>query len=118
MNKKEDVQELADALADIAVVPFPAIGIDVDASLDAQMIFIRALALNWPGRIVAFSNKKKQVAKVALDRLKLRCDDLILAETPEAKVEAITRTGVVAMISHDYVILSQLPADRTRLLII
>lgn len=118
MNRNNDVQELAEALADMAVIPFPAVGIDVDAPLDDQVIFIRALALNWPGRVLAFTAKNERVARATMQRLKLRCDDLILAETAEAKVEAISRSGVLAVISHDYVALSQLPADRTRLWVV
>ena len=115
MSDKHDVEEITDEQDDISVVPYPSLGIDLDAPLEDQAIFIRLLAHHWPGKVIGFSTKTMRGTEMVVEQLRLHTDDLIVAESPQAKADAIARSGVLAIVSHDFNVMSQLPVDRARL---
>jgi hypothetical protein len=117
MSDKGD-EQIVEEQEDISVVPYPSLGIDLDAPLDEQAIFIRLLAHHWPGKVIGFSTKTMRGTEMVVEQLRLHTDDLIVAESPQAKAEAIVKSGVLAAISHDFAVLSLLPTDRAKLLFV
>lgn len=115
MNDKHDAEQVIEALEAVSVIPYPALGIDLDGPLDDHAIFFRLLAHHWPGKVVGFSTVSVRGTQMLVEQLKLHCDDLIVAENAEAKANAIVRSGVLAVVSHDFSVAVQLPADRARL---
>ncbi|HVX12175.1 MAG TPA: hypothetical protein VHC22_13420 [Pirellulales bacterium] len=111
----EDVEQVAEEQDDISVIPYPSLGIDLDAPLEEQAIFVRLLAHHWPGKVIGFSTMTMRATEMTIEQLKLHTDDLIVAESPQAKADAVARSGVSAVVSHDFSVVSQLPVDRARL---
>lgn len=107
MYDKRDVEKIAGALTFISEMPYPSLGIDLDAPLADHPIFFRLLAKHWPGKVIGFSASNAREAELIAQRLELRCDDVIVVESPEAKADAIVDSGVLAMISHDVNVVNQ-----------
>ena len=115
MSETHDAEQITEALEALSVIPYPSLGIDLDGPLDDQAIFFRLLAHHWPGKVIGFSTVSVRGTQMLVEQLKLHCDDLIVAESAEAKANAIARSGVLAVVSHDFSVAVQLPADRARL---
>ena len=115
MSEPHDAEQVIEALEAVSVIPYPSLGIDLDGPLDDHAIFFRVLAHHWPGKVIGFSTVSVRGTELIVEQLKLHCDDLIVAENTDAKADAIIRRGVLAVVSHDFNVVMQLPADRARL---
>ena len=115
MNDKHEAEQITEALEAVSVIPYPALGIDLDGPLDDHAIFFRLIAHHWPGKVIGFSTVSVRGTEMLVEQLKLHCDDVIVAESAEAKAAAIARSGVLAVISHDFSVAIEIPADRARL---
>lgn len=114
MIDRNQLMSVAEALASLSTVPAPTLGLDLDAPLESSPILWQIMTNHWPGRIFGFTTVEDD-AQSLINRLNLRCDELIVAETAEAKAEAIYRSGVLAVISGDEQVLRRIPSDRVRL---
>jgi hypothetical protein len=110
----EQVRSAADVLAKIGDIPPPNLGIDLDSVLEAAPIFIRVLASSWAGRVIGFTGNEGD-ARLTVQRLGLRCDEVVVVATTEEKADAIYRSGVLAIVSDHEGLLRRIPNDRTRL---
>lgn len=110
----EQVRTVAEAIANLGSIPAPTLGIDLDGLLDTAPIFLRVLTSCWPGRVFGFTRNEAD-ARLVVERLGLRLDEVVVVITTDAKAEAIYRSGVLAIVSNDDRLLERIPNDRARL---
>src|SRR5258708_6784062 len=88
-------EEFADRKSGCDGDPTPAIGLDLDGTIDEAPVFFAALSRCWPGRVVVVTYRDdRRKALDDLDRYGVRFDDLVLVNSFAQKAEVIRDRGI------------------------
>ncbi len=86
------VEEVA---SNLSTLPYPSIGIDIDGCADEAPIFFSLLTKYWLGKVFVISFRSDRAkAESVLAANNIRCDELILVNSFEAKARIISEKGI------------------------
>ena len=75
--------------------PAPALGLDLDGTIDENPAFFAHLAALWPAPVTVITYRRDRAKAVAdLARLGVRYDELVLVERMDAKAAVIAERGI------------------------
>ena len=75
--------------------PAPALGLDLDGTIDENPAFFAHLAALWPAPVTVITYRRDREKAVAdLARLGVRYDELVLVDRMDAKAAAIAERGI------------------------
>jgi len=118
MSIRDDINEVADATNSLSDNPAPSLGIDLDGCVDEHPIFFQTLTRNWPGKVfvVSFrSDRDKALADLAEHNI--RCDELILVDSFDAKADVIVEKGILIFFDDQPEMLRNIPDNRSVMLV-
>ena len=116
-GKVDDIFSDPDALNNHHCFSHYALGIDLDCDLDQAATFLLALTTCWQGSIVGFM-VDKVLGVESIGRLGIDCHQLFAVTDPQAKAQAISDTGLFAIISSDEQVLRSVSNDIVRVLVL
>jgi hypothetical protein len=107
---KEALNQISEALQNISTQGTPALGIDIDGTIDEAPFFFKTLAAVWPGKIIILTFRDDRAKTVAdLARFGIRWDEVILVDSFEAKSRIIEEKGILAYFDDQPEILKHVP---------
>lgn len=75
--------------------PCPALGIDLDGTLDIAPTFFSHLTHVWPGKVYVITFRSDEAKAVReIERLGVRCDGVFLVNSFPEKAAVIARLGI------------------------
>ena len=75
--------------------PAPALGIDLDGTIDENPAFFRTLAAVWPAPVTIITFRRDRAKAIAdLARFGVRYDELVLVDRMDAKAQVIADRGI------------------------
>lgn len=96
MYTRDQVQEVAKALANVMEQPSPTLGIDLDGCVDECPTFFQILTAVWPGDVVVITYRQDQAKAVQdLERFGIRYTQVVLVNSLEAKAGVIRDLGIL-----------------------
>lgn len=88
----------------------PAIGLDLDGTLDQAPEFFRVLTAIWPGKVYVITYRSNRDQAIAcLATLGMRYDELILVSTFAAKADIVKEKGIGLFIDDMDEVLQHVP---------
>lgn len=109
---KSQIHEAAEMLEQQS--PPPALGLDLDGTIDEAPEFFRTLAQVWPGEVFVItyrSDRAKAEADVA--KFGIRCDEVILVSSFQEKAKVIAEKGISVYFDDQDEILLHIPENVT-----
>lgn len=95
-GNKDGVKDLINSVAEVFSVPKPTLGIDIDGCIDVCPISFQLITRCWPGDVVVVSYRNDRgKATELLSQYAIRCDELILVNSLEAKAQVIVDRGIL-----------------------
>jgi hypothetical protein len=86
---------IAELMSQLAEVPAPTLGLDLDGVLDESPIFFNILTKVWPGRVVVITYRDDRAkAEADLARLVIKYDELVMVSSLGQKAEVIVEKGI------------------------
>jgi len=93
---KNALNQISEALQNICTQGTPALGIDLDGTIDEAPFFFRTLAAVWPGKTIILTFRDDRAKTVAdLARFGIRLDEVILVNSFEAKAQNTVEKGIL-----------------------
>lgn len=87
---KEQIKEVSDAMINLASMPYPSLGIDLDGCVDEAPIFFQLLTNYWPGKIFVITRRYDREKAIAdLVKFHIKYDELFLVNSFDAKAQII-----------------------------
>ena len=92
MNRQEHDQ----AVLNLAEMPAPSLGIDLDGCVDEAPIFFQILTNRWPGKVfvITFRDDHEKAARFLAD-YRIRWDEIILVHSFNEKAKVIAEKGIL-----------------------
>lgn len=109
-HKREHLPHTLKAMENLFDIPYPSLGIDLDGCVDEAPIFFRLLTTYWPGKVFVITYRSDH-AKAEKDVLEsdIRCDELILVDSFDAKAEVIIEKGIMVYFDDQPEMLKNVP---------
>jgi len=103
-------REVADRLIGLTETPSPSLGLDLDGCIDEAPLFFRLLSRLWPGTVFVVSYRSdRSKAEADLTRFGVRCDELILVDSFDAKAKVIVEKGILVFFDDQPEMLKNVP---------
>jgi hypothetical protein len=105
-----DMRKELEALRNLANIPHPSLGIDLDGCVDEAPIFFSILTNRWPGKVfvITFRDDKDKAEEV-LKRYNIRYDEVVLVNTFDQKAEVIAEKGILVYFDDQPEMLKNIP---------
>ena len=94
---KSQIHEAAEMLIKIMDQPSfpPALGLDLDGTIDEAPEFFRTLSKVWPGEVFVITYRNDQAkAEADVAKFGIQCDEVILVSSFDGKAEVIANRGI------------------------
>ncbi len=90
--------------------PAPSLGIDLDGCVDEMPVFFNVLTNSWPGKVFVITYRSDRAkAETDLRKFKIRCDELILVSSFDAKAEVVVEKGILVYFDDQPEMLKRMP---------
>lgn len=113
---KAQIHEAAEMLRGIFHQPSPppAIGLDLDGTIDESPAFFRTLSKVWPGLVYVITYRNDQAkAEADVAQFGIQCDEVILVSSFQEKAEVIAEKGISVYVDDQDEILQHIPENVT-----
>lgn len=115
---RNQINETGAALNNLACMPHPALGIDVDGTVDSAPIFFNILTNCWKGKVFVITYRTDRENTIKdLVRYNIRYDELILVKSFEAKAEAIVENQIMFFFDDQPEMVKHVPPTATVFLV-
>lgn len=92
---KDEINAIAEAFARLQEPVYPALGLDLDGTIDGAPIFFQILSSLWPGDVYVITYRRDRAqAEADLVNFNIRYDHLMLVDSLEEKAQVITDHGI------------------------
>jgi hypothetical protein len=109
---KMALNQVSEALQNICTQDTPALGIDLDGTIDEAPFFFKTLAAVWPGEVIILTYRDDRTKTEAdLARLGIKWDQIVLVDSFEAKARIIEEKGILAYFDDQPEILKHVPSS-------
>jgi len=89
----------------------PALGLDLDGTIDQAPDFFRLLARHWPGTVTILTYRSDRAkAEADLARFGIRYDELILVSSFDAKAAILVEKGITVYFDDQPEMLKNVPS--------
>ena len=113
---KSQIHEAAEMLRGIFHQPSPppAIGLDLDGTIDEAPEFFRTLSQCWPGEVYVITFRRDQAkAEQDVAKFEIQCDEVILVSSFAEKANVIAEKGISVYFDDQDEILMHIPENVT-----
>jgi uncharacterized HAD superfamily protein len=105
-----EVQTSASNVVELA----PALGIDLDGTIDEAPGFFRLLSRHWPGKVYVITYRSdREQAREDVERNRIRYDGLVLVSAFAEKAVKIRELGIAVYFDDQDEVLQQIPEGVT-----
>jgi hypothetical protein len=103
-------QEHDQAVRNLAEMPAPSLGIDLDGCVDEAPIFFQILTSRWPGKVfvITFRDDQEKAARLLADH-RIRWDEIILVHSFDEKARVIAQKGLLVYFDDQPEMLKDIP---------
>ncbi len=95
MNPDETTRTVANLAPPSSEASCPALGLDLDGTIDEAPFFFQFLAERWPGKVFIITYRKDRMkAETDVKKFNVRYDELILVDSFAAKAKIVVQRGI------------------------
>jgi hypothetical protein len=111
-------QEHDQAVRNLAEMPAPSLGIDLDGCVDEAPIFFQILTSRWPGKVfvITYRDDQEKAARLLADH-HIRWDEIVLVHSFDEKARVIAEKGILVYFDDQPEMLKDIPSTVSVMLV-